>query len=111
MLQSDWFGAGLAFLIGVALATLNYAISRRILMKNPAQFATGTILRQMIQIFYLVALYFLGRYAPWDPFYLLIGGVLGITLPMFWFTYRLLKLNASLQEADGKEESSDGGTI
>ena len=63
------------------------------------------VVRQAVQVVYLVILFLFGRHTPWDAIWLLVGGALGVTLPMFWFTYRLVKLNNSLH---GKEESTDG---
>lgn len=104
-MYANIFGAILAFGIGVLIAAINYAFSRHILMKHLAQYAIMQIVRQWIQIAYLIVLYVAGKYTPWDRTWLLAGGCLGVTLPMFWFTYRLVKLNDSLS---GKEENKDG---
>lgn len=104
-MYTNIFGAILAFGIGVLIAALNYAFSRHIIIKKPAQYAIMQIVRQWIQVAYLIVLLVAGKYTPWDTNWLLVGGCLGITLPMIWFTYRLVKLNDSLS---GKEESADG---
>ena len=104
-IETDIFGAALALAIGAAVAALNYAVSRYVLAKRPSMYAGMQIVWQPIQIAYLGALVLLGGYTPWDRLWLLVGGCLGITLPKFWFTYRLVKLNDSLRK---KEESSDG---
>ncbi|MBQ7936552.1 MAG: hypothetical protein IJ333_09465 [Clostridia bacterium] len=108
-ISSNYFGAALAFLVGAAIAFINYAISKRILKKQTAHFASATVFRQLLQIGYLVLLLVFGSYTPWNKTYLLIGGVLGITVPMFWFTHRLVQVSVSLQkDANRKEESSNG---
>ena len=102
---TNLFGAVLAFVTGAAIAAANYAFSRYVLKKHASQYAVLQIVRQLVQIAYLFALLVFGVYTPWDRIWLLVGGALGITLPMFLFTYRLVKLNDSMR---GKEESSDG---
>lgn len=104
-MYTNIFGAVLAFGAGVLIATVNYIFSRYILIKRPSQYAIMQIVRQFIQIAYLIVLLVAGKYTPWDSSWLLVGGGLGVTLPMFWFTYRLVKLNDSL---GGKGESADG---
>ena len=104
-LTSNLVGALLSLAVGVGIAAVCYGISRAALLRHPERYGLADIARRLLQVGYLVALYFLGAYTPWDPLWLVVGGGLGITLPMFWFTYRLVKLNDSL---DRKEESSDG---
>lgn len=101
-MEANWVGAALAFAVGVGIAALNYLFSKFILRKHPTQYASATILRQIIQILFLVLLFALGDLTPWNKAWLLVGGVLGITLPMIYFTSRLLKFN------NGKEDKSDG---
>lgn len=105
MIETNMFGAALAFAIGTAIATLNYVFSRYFLTKRPSVYAGMQIIWQPVQIAYLGALVLFGGYTPWDRLSLLVGGCLGITLPKFWFTYRLVKLNDSLHK---REESLDG---
>ena len=104
-IETNIFGAALAFATGAAIATLNYAFSRYLLTKRPSMYAGMQIVWQPVQIAYLGVLVLFGGYSPWDGLWLLVGGCLGITLPKFWFTYRLVKLNDSLHK---KEGSSDG---
>ena len=105
MIETNIFGAALAFVAGAAIAALNYAVSRCLLIKRPSMYAGIQIAWQPVQIAYLGALVLFGGYTPWDRLWLLVGGCLGITLPKFWFTYRLVKLNDSLRK---KEETPDG---
>lgn len=105
MIEANIFGAVLAFAIGVAIATLNYFCSRYFLTKHPSMYAGMQIVWQPVQIAYLGALVLFGGYTPWNRLWLLVGGCLGVTMPKFWFTYRLVKLNDSLHK---KGESSDG---
>ena len=105
MIGTNIFGAALAFAGGAAIAALNYVFSRYLLIKRPSIYAGIQIIWQIFQIAYLGAIFLFGGYTPWDRLWLLAGGCLGMTLPKFWFTYRLVKLNDSLRK---KEGSSDG---
>ena len=104
-LGTNLFGAALSFVLGAAIAWLNYCLSCRVLKKDPAKYASAAPVRQLIQVAYLVALFLLGVYTPWDRIWLLVGGCLGVTLPMIYFTYKLVKLSDSLRR---KEENADG---
>ena len=104
LIKADIFGATLAFGIGVLITAMNYKIAKRVLQKQPSKYAASQILKQLVQVIFLILLFVLGPYTPWDRIWLVAGGVIGITLPMFWFTYSLVKFNDSLQ---GKEDSVD----
>ena len=104
-IYSNVFGAALVFCVGAAIAALNYAISKAVIKKHPDKYAVTPVVRQLIHVGFLVAVFFLGEYTPWDRIWLLVGSCLGITLPMAYFTYRLVKVNDQTQ---GKEEDSDG---
>lgn len=97
-MQTNIFGAVLAFGVGFLIAIANYKYSQYILKKRSSQYAIMQIVRQWLQIAYLIVLFVGGKYTPWHRGWLLVGGALGITIPMFWFTYRLIKLNHSLNE-------------
>ncbi len=101
----DLLGAVIAFLLGFGIAAANYALSRRVLKTAPDKFSLTMMARQFVQILFIVLVYFLGQYTPWDRLWLLVGGVLGMTLPMFWFTSKLVKLNDTV---NGKEDKNDG---
>lgn len=103
-MKTNFIGAVLAFCIGVCLASAGYVFARHVLKTQPSRFVAVQVGKQFLQIVFLVLLYVLGGYTPWDRIWLLVGGCLGITLPMGWFTYRLVKLNDSLK---GKEDASD----
>ena len=91
--------------MGALIAFGNYVFSKIILKKQPSKYAGMQIVRSIIQVLYLFFLYILGGYTPWERMYLLVGGCLGITLPMILFTYKLVKYNDSLK---GKGGSSNG---
>ena len=104
-MDANWVGALLSFLVGVGIGAICYAISRYMLLHHPRHYAVSDVARRIIQVGFLVAVFFLGDYTPWDKLWLLVGGGLGITLPMIWFTYRLVKLNDSLSK---KGDEQDG---
>lgn len=45
----------------------------------------------VLGIGYLALLYFAAPYTPWDGIWLLAGGALGLTIPLFLFTFLLLQ--------------------
>lgn len=105
IISANIIGAALAFLVGVIIAAVNYAFSAWLIKHKPSLYAAGQIVKQLLQIGYLVVLFAFGGYTPWDRLWLMVGGCLGVTLPMIWFTLRLIHLNDSLSR---KEDSSDG---
>jgi hypothetical protein len=90
-LSSSVIGFLAAFLIGTALSYVSYLLTARA-AKNPSEkFAAVSLLRQVFNIGYLALVYFLAPYTPWDRIWMLVGAVLGVTLPMFVFTFLLLR--------------------
>lgn len=101
----DIIGAVISALIGFAIAYLNYVISKYVLKKSPQKYSFTTVLRQVIQIAYLAAVYFIGEKTGTDIIYLLVGAVLGMTLPMLYFTKKLINFNEAFYKTEkGKEE-------
>lgn len=103
-IEKNIVGAALALLIGIGVAALNFGLGRWCLEKKPERYAMLQPVRSLIQIGYLLLILLVGGYTPWDQMWLLVGGALGVTLPMPYFTYRLVKLN----DAKGKEEDPNG---
>ena len=116
MRMSFWlWGALLAFCGGALISFFNYLLSRAVLQYKATFYTAFSVVRQIFQIGYLVVLYFVASYTPWDALILLVGGVLGITLPMFFFTWRLLRLSdsqskkgADASDKEIKEEEKHG---
>lgn len=105
-MKLDIAGAAAAAVLGVLVALVNYLLSKQVLKKMPDKFALVTVARQVIQIGFLVAVYFVGtRLTDADVTYLLVGAVLGMTVPMLFFTKKLLALNAQMK---GKEVNDNG---
>ena len=85
------FGALLTFLAGAAVSFLNYCISRTVIRKKPDAYPMTTVVRQIMNVAFLAAVYFIAPYTPWGLIPLLVGAALGSTLTMFFFTYLLVK--------------------
>lgn len=107
-MNGDIVGAIVTFALGTGISGLNFLLSKAILTKAPEKYAISTILRQIIQILYIVAVYFIAPYTPWDLWYLVFGAVFGVTIPMFYFTHKLIKINDSTIK-NNKKEGDDNG--
>ena len=110
-------GAAVACVAGVLLAALNDRLTRMVLKRNPSFLIPFFVVRQLINVSYLVALYFLSPVLPWDMAPVLIGGALGITVPSILFAARLARQNDAQNgkaktpgsdTADGKERGQNG---
>lgn len=106
-MYADVVGAVITLFGGVLISVLNYLLSRYLLTKHTDKFVFSTLLRQIIQIGYLVAVYFIGdSFTMYNITYLLVGAVIGVTVPMLFFTHSLVKLNESIKnEKSGKGSS------
>ena len=108
-MNQDIIAAIITFALGFVIAGLNYLLSRAILKKCPEKYVFSTIIRQVIQILYIVAVYFVSTAIPFNSWYMLIGAVLGVTVPMFFFTYKLVKLNQSINSKETDKEGENNG--
>mgnify|MGYP004506050583 FL=1 len=118
--MEHWFiGAMITCLFGILVSFANYRLSVRLLVKNPASIQISTPARQILNIGYLAAVYFLAPYTPWDRIAMLVGAVVGVTGGLFYFTYRLVrrmdqmrtdKVKTSPVQADATDKSSATNT-
>ncbi len=93
-----------AFFGGAILSFLCYLLAKWVLKHRDKYYFAVSMLRQLIGVAYLAALFFLGRGK--DGLYLLLlGGALGITLPALFLTARLLKIPA---ETAGERKDDNG---
>lgn len=92
-MENGIVGAVFTFVAGVGVSFVNYLLSRTFMRRKPDAFPTVSVLRQTVNVAYLVAVYFIAPYTPWDRISLLVGAVLGSTLSLFVFTYLLVKNN------------------
>lgn len=110
-------GALLACAVGVALAVCNDRMTRAVYQKKPTLLVSFYVVRQIVNIAYLLALYFLSAVLPWGMLPLLIGGAAGVTIPSMLLAARFARqIGAQRREgetadetnAEGKERESHG---
>lgn len=95
-----------AFLVGAALAFLNYFLMKKLCTGDYAKYWRLSRLRSIIDIAFLLALFMLGQKTDLGLTELLLGGALGITLPSLYFTPKLLK-SVSSDKSDEEKEDDD----
>ncbi|MBR5246574.1 MAG: hypothetical protein IKV25_04295 [Clostridia bacterium] len=101
-------GALVTAVIGMLIAFVNFSFSKKVLEKAPDKYALITVARQVLQIGFLAIVYFVGiKIQVADTMYLLVGAVLGMTLPMFYFTKKLLTINEAFVKTK-KEDDANG---
>ncbi len=89
-------GALLAALLGALAAFLNYTIARKAALPGedrPASLPAGAVpvIRMTLNVGVLVLVYFAAPHTPWDRTWMLVGAVVGLTLPLLVFTPLLLR--------------------
>lgn len=109
-MNPDIIGAALATAAGLIVAFINYLFSKKVLIKAPEKYSFITVIRQILQIGFLALVYFIGTETQLaNPVYLMVGAVLGMTVPMLFFTKKLLNINDSAAtEKSEKEAEADG---
>ncbi len=97
--------------VGVGIAFLNYLFSKRVLLKAPEKYSITTVLRQVIQVGFLVIIYFVFTkfFQQIDFIYPVVGAVAGMTIPMFIFTKKLITLNEQTTLKLKDEEADKNG--
>lgn len=95
----NYLMAAAAFVCGGALSYVNYRISCHYIKKGIDRLSAGAMVRQVLDTVYLLALFVIGKSMALNPWFLLIGGALGITVASAYFTSRLVK-----QSDEGKED-------
>lgn len=103
-------GAAAALILGLTVAFVNYLFSKKVLIKSPEKYSLVTVVRQVLQVGFLVLVYLIGTKTQLaDPAYLLVGAVLGMTVPMLFFTKKLLHINdLAATDKNEKEADTDG---
>ena len=89
-----------AFLGGALISWLNYLLLRRLIAgKGQTGLALASPVRMLLSAAYFAALFFLGKYTGLSSAALLIGGALGLTAALAFFTLRLSRsVNGSGKE-------------
>ncbi len=103
-------GGVIAAAVGSLIAFANYIFSKKVLLKAPEKYSSTFVVRQVLQVAYLVLVYFIGSKTQIaDLVFLLVGAVAGMTVPMFFFTKKLLMLNDTMKtKKPEKEDKADG---
>lgn len=102
-------GAVLAIVGGIGVAFLNYFLSKTVLLKTPDKYSMVTVLRQVFQVGFLAIVYFIGDKIEYvNSIFLLVGAVLGMTVPMIFFTKKLLSINDNIIKTKNREEDGNG---
>ena len=91
-------GAALTFFAGAAVSYLNYCISLLVMRKKPDAYPMTSVIRQITNVAYRAAVYFITPYTPGGLIPLLIGAALGSPLSIFFFTYLLVKKSGKEQK-------------
>ncbi len=109
-MSPDIIGVAAATAVGFLVASANYFLSKKVLLRMPEKFSLVTVARQVLQIGFLVIVYFIGdNIEAVNTVALLVGAVFGMTLPMIYFTKKLLSINQTAAKKDsGKEEDVNG---
>ena len=94
-----------AFVCGAALSFADYRILRFLMSRSQSNLIVGSFVRQLLNVAYLVLLFFIGQKTALDVRFLLIGGALGITIPAFFFASRLVKPDSG----DAKDKEDENG--
>ena len=69
-------GAVIAAAVGLLIAFANYIFSKKVLLKSPEKYSGSFVIRQILQVAYLVLVYFIGSKTQIaDLAYLLVGAV------------------------------------
>ena len=109
-MNHNLIGAIVGAIAGVVIALINYIFSKKVLINAPEKYSLITVVRQILQVGFLVVVYFTGTKTQLaDPVYLLIGAVLGMTVPMIYFTKKLLLINETEAKAKNKKEDEADG--
>ena len=101
----------LTFLGGAVVAGLNALLSARLLEKKPTAFASFSAVRQLLNVAYLVLVFFGPRALGWDVTAPLVGAALGLTALSMLFAMLLARRNDKKSKsaaADKKGEDLNG---
>ena len=101
----------LAFVGGVIVSGLVALLSARVLKKKPSAYASFSAVRQLLNVGYLVLVFFVSRGRGWDVTAPLIGAALGLTGASMLFAVLLARYNdkkSKSAEADKKGEDQNG---
>ena len=84
-------GAAFFLILALGVAYGNYRLLKGALTKSTNRILLIFLLRELINLLFLAAVFFLAPYTPWSRFVLLISAVVGLTVGLFGFTFSLIK--------------------
>ncbi len=104
-------GPLLAAAAGCAVAAVNYCLTKRAMEKNGALAGALSAVRMLLSAGLLAGVYFLAPHTPWDRTGMLVGAALGLTVPMFLFTFLLVRRENAPKSAEDETdpENKQGG--
>ncbi|MBR5438405.1 MAG: hypothetical protein IKV21_05740 [Clostridia bacterium] len=108
-MNNNIIGALICGAAGFLVAFVNYAISKKVLETHAEKFSMATVLRQIIQVGYLIAVYFICSALGQDITFPLVGAVVGMTVPMLFFTKKLVSFNDTLVKKTKEGEDDING--
>jgi len=92
-MEAPFIGGMLAFLGGTVISAINFAVNLLVLRWKPSALPSMSVVRQVLSIGYLAAVFFLSQVLPWEHVPLLLGAALGLTIPAFLFSFLLARIN------------------
>ncbi len=102
--MDKWYvGALFAALGGALIAWGNSCLTDWAARRSERWLYMLSPLRMLFSVGYLTAVYFLAPITPWERLPLLCGAVVGLTVPMIFFTVRLVRRTKREPENGTKE--------
>lgn len=95
-----------AFALGALLAFVGFLIAKKTILKENGNLPAVSVIRQLLNVAYLVVLFFVAQKTGWDLYALLIGGALGVTVPSFLLTARLVRHIHNEKTPEEKEDDN-----
>ena len=90
-MSSNYIAAVIAFLGGSLIAMVNALIMAKQVKSESHSLSGISLLRQVISVVYLAAIYFVCRKMSYDNFWPLIGAATGLTIPSIIFSVTIAK--------------------
>ena len=90
-MSSNYIAAVIAFLGGFAVAVINALIMAKQVKSETHSLSSISLIRQILSVVYLAAVYFICRKLSYDSFWPLIGAATGLTIPSIFFAITIAK--------------------
>lgn len=102
-------GCILAALVGGIIAWINARLTAKAASAGTTTLSVVPVVRMLLSVGYLALVYFVSPYLPWDRIWMLAGACVGLTIPMFFFTFRLLKKLTPTDRASAQNSNNQKG--